>query len=192
MKADKDFFDKVYHLIVQNRFKFFLKIWHQGAFLNDLIKTIPVTGKESIYGFAKVVQDEGFLTISDQYNSTTGNQDKLIIISDENFEQIVSQVCTVCHYPFNKELYEKLLNDKKTYDSFSTTEFPLKMSDSEKINRNHIGFAESEIGYLFLVLLSIRTSIINHQDLYNFVVKCLDYKLKPLPNDFYMNFGYYH
>ncbi len=192
MNDDKEFFDEAYHLKLPNRFKVFVKIWHKGAFLTDLAEAISVTANESIYEFAKMVQGEGFVTIKEKNNTTTGYQDKFIFISDENFKNVVTRICEVCHYTFNKELYEKLLNDKKTYDAFSTTELPLEMGNSEEVNRRHMSLSATTIGYLFLVILNVRPSIKDQPELHKFVVDMLIYKLKPVNRDFHMYFGTYH
>lgn len=179
MEEDKEFFDKAYHLHLSNRFKFFLFIWHTGAFLNDLLKTIPVKSNESIYEFAKIVQNDGFVTIIDQHNSKSGYEGKFISISDENFEKIVSEVCTITRYRFNSELFEKLLIDKKQFNSFSNSELPLEIGDTERGKERHLELLATSTGYLFLMVFYSRSSIKNQPYFNRFVIDGITYLLQP-------------
>ena len=80
MEADQKYPDNFYHLTLPNRFKFFINIWNQEAFLNDLNNEIPTTGNESIWKFARMLQSNGILTIIDQENSKTHQKEKFFFI----------------------------------------------------------------------------------------------------------------
>lgn len=179
MEFNEENINEYYSLNLVSRFRFLQEIWHSGAFLNELRTIIPEKDNESILKCAETFQKEDVVTVSEQENPNTKNQEKFIFISDENFKKIITEICNSTNYPFNDKLFEKLLFDKNNFNTYFSNDIPLKMGDTNETNQIHSKLLATSTAYLLLLVLYLRPSIKNNSKLNKFVIGGIVYLIRP-------------
>lgn len=164
MEHDKAFFDKIYSLKLINRLKFFLLIWNNGKFEDELEKELEISQTESLQKYSKMIETLGFLSIGKKLNSNSTKKENFYFISDENFKNIFIHICDKVKVKFNQEAYELAFNERINIYPIIEEKINAKLDSNELLLKEVLtALLNKNIAFFFIFIMRTSQKIKNNE-----------------------------